>query len=164
MPRTYEPIASSTLGSAASTITFSSIPSTYTDLIVVVHGDTSATANILIRVGNSSADTGTNYSYTYLQGDGSSAASARQSSVSTGIYASFVNTGDDFIGMWQIMSYANTNVFKTVLVAGTSQSGYVFRTVGLWRSTSAIDTVVVRPSSGNLSSGVTASLYGIKAA
>jgi ethanolamine utilization microcompartment shell protein EutL len=78
MAKTYEPIATTTLGSAAASYTFSSISGSYTDLILVVDATTTAGNRALQLVLNS--DTGTNYSATYITGDGSSTASSRNSS------------------------------------------------------------------------------------
>ena len=68
------------------------------------------------------------------------------------------------IAMLQVQSYANTNVFKTMLTS-MAAAGQVVRAVSLWRSTSAITTVTLLPNSTNKhASGTVASLYGIKAA
>ena len=161
MPATYEPIASTTLGTAAADITFSSIPGTYTDLVLVLYGGFATTTSDLYTQFNS--DTGTNYSNTDLRGNGSAAASSGTSSVA---YIRHNQNTVDSPSTWviQVMSYANTNVFKTALSAFASAGNGVERSVGLWRSTNAITDIKVYTSSGNLSSGFTASLYGIKAA
>ena len=87
MPTTYEPIATQTLGSAAATITFSSIPATYTDLRLVLVGTSTISANPKI---NFNSDTATNYSQTILSGNGSVANSARQTNGTT-IFVSYYN-------------------------------------------------------------------------
>jgi len=164
MASTYTPIASNTLGSAAADITFSSIPGTYTDLVLVLNGGFATnTSDLYIQVGNSTIDTGSNYSNTDLRGNGSAAASSRTSSVA---YMRQNQNTVDSPSTWviNVMSYANTNVFKTLLSSFASAGNGVERTVSLWRSTSAITELKVYTSSGNLSSGFTASLYGVKAA
>ena len=71
---TYTPIATTTLGSAATSYTFTSIPSTYTDLVLVGNLSSSSNTNISIRI---YSDSGTNYSNTYLTGvNGTGASSA----------------------------------------------------------------------------------------
>ena len=76
MPATYEKIATTTLGSAAADITFSSIASSWTDIRLVFTGTSSVDySNLFCRL---NSDTGTNYSLTRLSGDGSTAASAQQ--------------------------------------------------------------------------------------
>jgi hypothetical protein len=79
MAITYEPIATTTLSSAAATITFSSISSAYTDLRLVFVGTSVANSNNCIVTFNS--DTGFNYSQTALYGTGATAGSSRQTGV-----------------------------------------------------------------------------------
>lgn len=165
MPATFEPIATTTLGSAASTITFSSISGSYTDLRVVLVGSCSAFAAYLQFNGV----TTTTYSHTYLFGNGSSGQSGRQTS------NNFIAIAPNWSGdstkpgsiQLDIFSYAgSTN--KTLLSAYTDDengSGYVGRVVGLWRSTSAITQVTLTSGGADtFSTGTTATLYGIKAA
>jgi hypothetical protein len=162
MPATYEPIATTTLGSATATISFTSISASYTDIRIVLVGSHETTASTLRMQVNS--DTGTNYSYTELIGDGATASSSRGTSssrINCG-NANFNNTQPSLITAdW--FSYAgSTN--KTCLVTASQDrngSGSVLRTVGLWRSTSAITSVQLFPASGNFATGTTATLYGI---
>jgi hypothetical protein len=162
MPATYEPIATTTLGSAAATISFTSITSAYTDLRLILAG-TNITSDGTLRM-QVNSDTATNYSITELYGDGTTATSTR-SSTQTRIQCGFNTMSTTVPSLVTIdwFSYAgSTN--KTCLVT-TSQdrngSGYVYRTVGLWRSTSAISSILLFPSSGNFATGTTATLYGI---
>ena len=76
MASTYTPIATTTLGSAVNSVTFSSIASTYTELVLVIQYQSAANCVANITFNN---DTATNYSTTYLSGNGTSAASARGS-------------------------------------------------------------------------------------
>lgn len=162
MPATYEPIATTTLSSAAANISFTSISASYTDIRVVLVGSHETTATTLRMQVNS--DTGTNYSYTELIGDGATASSSRGTSssrINCG-NANFNNTQPSLITVdW--FSYAgSTN--KTCLVTASQDrngSGSVLRTVGLWRSTSAITSVQLFPATGNFATGTTATLYGI---
>ena len=171
MARTYEPIASTTLVSDG-TISFSSIPATFTDLILTFVGLSDRTAdNAEALKLTINADTGSNYSQTRILGSGSAASSDRESSqarIQIG-RLNDSNTSNTTPGMCivQFLSYANTNVFKTVLGASaTSQEVYgIARTVGLYRSTSAISSFTIAPLLGtNFKSGATASLFGLKAA
>ena len=163
MPATYEPIASTTLSSAASSFTFSSIPGTYTDLVLVHSGLGTGGAGLRLRF---NSDTGSNYSNTQLHGNGTTAASTRDSSATSMriTYDSSIQTTDVGARVAHIMSYANTNVFKTVLSASARAGSGVDRIVGLWRSTSAITSVTVLVPNDNMDTGTTLSLYGIKAA
>jgi hypothetical protein len=72
---TYESIATQTLGSSSGSITFSSIPSTYTDLVIVFSGTTAALVAVDIQF---NGDTSTNYSRTIISGNGSTASSDRE--------------------------------------------------------------------------------------
>lgn len=162
MPATYEPIATTTLGSASATITFSSISSAYTDLRVVLVGTASASVNPRMRFNNDSA---TNYSMTILAGDGSSASSARttnQAYIDLS-YNSYFTSATPTMSTADVFSYAgSTN--KTTLISRASDfngSGYVETMVALWRSTSAINRIDLFPQSGTFSTGTRATLYGI---
>jgi hypothetical protein len=164
MAKTYEAIASHTLSGSVASYTFSNIPSTYTDLIIVGLLDFSSAGTSLYLRFNS--DTGNNYSATWIQGNGSSAGSSRLSSQSLGLVAYpgwGVTTDPNNVFHTTVMSYANSNVFKTALTSGAVAPNGVSRAVTLWRSTAAITAVTILPGGGNLDAG-TLSLYGIKAA
>ena len=160
---TYEPIATTTLGSAGS-ITFSSIPSTYTDLRLVVSGKSSSSYSGAIRFNGISTTT---YSSTNLIGDGTAASSIRVSS-DTAIYvggwgASAGTTYPALITI-DIFSYAGAT-YKTVLGTWSNDmngTGSTERCIGLWRSTSAITSLSLFET--NYAIGTVATLYGIKAA
>ena len=164
MPRTYEPIASTTLGSSSASVDFTSIAATWTDLRVILFGTASSSCQVNITV---NGDTGSNYSWTLLSGNGTSAESARLSGraqIRPDYYNSIGSSSPGLV-IFDIMSYANTNVFKTFLLGSALAGAAVHRTVGLWRSTSAITSVKCEADGGpTFSSGFTASLYGIKAA
>jgi hypothetical protein len=158
---TYEPIATHTLSSAAASYTFTSIPSTYTDLILVVAGTTGATNNILMQVGNGSIDTGTNYSTTFMYATSSATASSRQSTIST-MLVGRISTAQS-VNLFQIMNYANTTTYKTLLCRGNQD--LVVTSVNMWRSTSAINQIKVLEQVGSdFQTGTIFTLYGITAA
>jgi len=161
---TFEAIATQTLGSAAASVTFSSIPSTYTDLVLVIQASNDSGATNLRLQFN--GDTATNYSSTRMYGDGSSAVSDRTTTaVSMPVGIIGASSTDFGVFTLQIQNYANATTYKTVLArAGYSTSGYVTATVGLWQSTSAVTSVLVNTSGANFRVGNTFSLYGIKSA
>ena len=164
MASTYEPIASTTLGSAASSVTLSSIPSTFTDLVLICHSSTSNATFSGIRW-QFNGDTGSNYSTTRLYGTGSAAGSARVSNDTEGIARLVHDAGNLTPNILHIMSYANTNVYKTVLAIGASNAYHVARNVSLWRSTAAISSIYIYDANAvNIDAGSTFSLFGIKAA
>lgn len=164
MPATYESIASTTLGSAAATITFSSIAGTYTDLrLVVVSQSTTGGSGNRITI---NSDTGSNYSRTILRGDGSSATSVRGTSESVFVFGATGTSPNWTMFTADFFSYAGST-YKTVLASiarDANGSGNVERTVGLYRSTSAITALELAVSGDTFSSGTTATLFGIKAA
>lgn len=159
---TYTPIATTTLGSATSSYTFTSIPGTYTDLILVSSLVPGAT-NFDFQVGNGSIDTNTNYSSTRLFGNGTSAGSDRQINNATGMMGNVTNPTTVPISLiTQFNSYSNTTTNKTALSRYNVSDNYVFGIVGLWRSTSAINTIrVYSTSAQNIPSGCTFTLYGL---
>ena len=163
MPATYEPIATQTLGSAAATITFSSIAASWTDLRVVVIGTVATAGAVAIRF---NSDSGSNYSRTILFGNGSTASSARSTSQTSFVIAN-INSSNPSLITCDVFSYAGAT-FKTALGEGSDDrngSGVVARAVGLWRNTAAITTITLIEANGaNFSIGTTATLYGIKAA
>jgi hypothetical protein len=164
---TYTTIATQTLGSAASSVTFSSIPGTYTDLVLVCSiTGVSAATDPWIRVGNGSVDTGTNYSWSWLSGNGSTAYSERGTNNSK-LYYSAISTIQNNVQtvIFNFMNYSNTTTNKTVLWRESDAGTEVGATVGLWRSTSAINTIEISlDASRTYSSGSSFSLYGISAA
>jgi hypothetical protein len=163
---TYEPIATTTLGSTAANITFSSISSAYTDLRLVFVGTSSAAANFRMRL---NSDTASNYSLTYINGDGATAVSNRASSqtfLTINDGGNTLSTTVPHLYTVDFFSYAgSTN--KTFLCESSEDdngSGSTNRKVGLWRNTAAISTILLYPSTGNFNTGTTATIYGIAAA
>lgn len=166
MSATYEPIATTTIGSATNSVTLSSISQSYTDLVLVVEGQTTSTVNVLLLVGNGSIDTGSNYSHTALWGNGSSVGSVRESNatqINLDYFASGSGNQKNYIV--NLMNYSNTTTNKTVLIRASLPSTETVTRVGMWRSTSAINTVQVKGNGGGnlLAAGMTITLYGIKA-
>ena len=165
MPKTYEPIATQTLGSAASSVTFSSISGAYTDLILVMNVGGSVSGNAMNITFNS--DTSANYSDTGLWGTGSSAASGRHSNATNAALSIGVGvstSASDTQTIVQIQNYSNSTTYKTYLARTGNTAGSYPGTeaiVGLWRSTSAITTVSVA-CGANWVTGSTFTLYGVK--
>ena len=163
MATTYESIATQTLGSAAPSITFSSIPATYTDLRVVLVGSTTDGAFLRIQL---NGDTASNYSTTEIRGNGATATSDYSASTRFNVNGASTIIGNIFIISSDLFSYTGST-FKTCLNAFSNDangSGEVNRRVGLYRSTSAITSLLLSVSTGNYAIGTTATLYGIKAA
>jgi hypothetical protein len=159
MASTYTPIATATGNGSSATITFSSIPSTYTDLILVQTGASSTSSQVIeVRFNN---DSGSNYSRTYILGNGTGASSGRDSGV-TSILAGLVEANTNTI--MQIQNYSNTTTYKTCLVRSNVINTFTAAVVGLWRSTAAINRLDIFVGTGNWPTTSTFTLYGIKAA
>ena len=159
---TYTPIATYT-ASAGQTITFSSISQTYTDLVLIGNiGDTTNNGTTLAFNG----DTSSNYSRTWMQGNGSTAPSGRNSNAGplyvTGENLFSPSTVGSEIAIIQIMSYSNSNVYKTFLTTDRVGSSGLMQTVKMWRNTAAITSITLTNS--GLAAGSAWTLYGIAAA
>jgi len=159
MPATYEKIATTTLGSNTPSITFSSIPATYTDLRVVCVA--TGSGNFGARL---NGDTGTNYSHTDLTGSGSTASGYAASGQSYMVIDNALNGLGSTPQLYtlDIFSYAGSTYKSTLVTANEDNngSGYVSYQAYLWNSTAAINSVTVLGSS-TLNTGTTATLYGI---
>ena len=162
----YEVISAQTLGSAVQTVTFSSIPSTYTDLVVVVNAQASTQSDLYLTF---NGDTSALYSNTILYGDGTSIGTRRDSRGNAYMvltyYAGITTTAIQAVHTLNIMNYSNTTTHKTVLTRCSTGPLGVDESVGLWGSTAAITSVTFDlNSTRTFSTGSTFTLYGIKAA
>jgi mucin-19 len=156
-----------TLASNTTTVTLSSIPSGYTDLrLVFVPASSDGTNGIRMRI---NGDTGSNYSITYLSGNGTSAISNKDSNASQ-ISLSYFGGITTSLGGTQVaidfQNYSNTTTYKTALVRYNMASSSAEANVALWRSTSAITSLSFNinsfgSSTGDFIAGSTFSLYGI---
>lgn len=171
---TYVSIASNTLSVDTASVTFSSISGAYTDLIIItsVLGKTGGAAGANTNFLTFNGDTGANYSRTKLTGSSTSASSdsttsANSMNLGNGNEAN-TNTLDFAPQIYQIMNYANSTTYKTVLNRNNdvlSTSSRTAAAVGLWRSTAAITSITISTdSSGGWYANSTFSLYGIAAA
>lgn len=167
MASTYEPIATTTLSSAAASITFSSISSAYTDLRLVLVGRSNNTGtpreSIYITF---NGDTGSNYSTTILYGQDGTIGTLRQSSqVRINAYTGLPGTSGMFsLTTVDLFSYAGSTYKTSLITVNNDQNtvgGEVNRQVGLWSSTSAITSITFTPQTNSFDTGTTATLYGI---
>jgi hypothetical protein len=167
MPTTYDSLATTTLSSAQSSVTFSSISGSYTDLVLIINAKgTGFSGSGTYPYVRYNSDSGTNYSRTYLAGNGSSASSSRGSSENLQylVGGTYVDGSFTYNSITQFMNYSNSTTYKTMLSRANNASVQVDALVGLWRSTSAITSIVIYSSSGNFDIGSTFTLYGIKSA
>jgi len=166
MPKTYEPIATQTSNGSTSIFTFSSIPQTYTDLVLIIGGSTGDSAPFLRLNSNTSPV----YSSTRLRGDGGSATSGRRTRGDgapndTRFEIGLGSLSEVVTNIFHIMNYTNTTNNKTVMCRADQASTAVTLSVGLYNSTSAITTLTIgNTNSNNWPSGTVLTVYGIKAA
>jgi hypothetical protein len=166
MAITYEPIATTTLSSTATSINFNSIPATYTDLRIVMISILQTTFCIPgIRFNGLTTNI---MSQTDIYGDGATAGTSSNTSTSRVLFGvAAQTTSDPAFFTCDISNYTGTT-FKSLLVDGSMDrngSGYVNRTVGIWRSTAAITSInIIDGFSNGFAIGTTATLYGIKEA
>jgi len=152
---TYTPLATLTLASSASSVTFSNIPGTYRDLVFVFNG--TVPSGYFFRA-QFNGDTGNNYSNMQMYGDGSSPGSGT-------INGDNINLGQlqptHNMAIANIMDYSATDRHKTVLNRGDAISTITIANVGRWANTAAITSIRLFPSSGSFTTGSTFNLYGI---
>ncbi len=151
------------LTTAQASITLASIDQTYTDLELEVSGIGTVGADYF-KI-NLNGDTGTNYSRTYLQGDGTSATSGRSSNIAFADTTSgFDNTTPSAI-YHRLLSYANTAIYKTILTRHGRADASVTATASLWRSLAAITQIAIASAGtggAQMAAGTTVRLWGVK--
>ncbi len=146
-------------GSSSSQLVMSSIPSTYTDLVLVINGG-QATADGYYAV-RFNGDTGSNYSNTQIVGNGSTVTSNRNTTNQGYIHSTAEGSLADTITV-NIQNYSNSTTYKTAIARGNSVTYRTTASAVRWASTSAITSITVLGAS-NFLSGTTFSLYGIAA-
>jgi hypothetical protein len=161
---TYTPLATNTLGSATSSVTFSSISGSYTDLIVIVNAICASGGADLINLQYNGDTSSGLYSSTRVVGNGSTTNTDRQTGANF-IYAGVINTTVRNSDIYQIQNYSNTTKHKTCIARSNLADNQARMTVGLWRNTNAITSLTLsHASSINFNVGSTFTLYGIASA
>jgi hypothetical protein len=163
-----EPIATTLVGTATSTVTFSGIPSTYKHLQIRFIAIPTSTAAIYRIRGQFNSDTGNNYATHLLYGGGASAAAAAASTTNQFTAGSSVlglTTNQVVVGILDIFDYSNTNKYKTarILAGGDfNGSGEVDLNSGLWMNTAAITSISLYFDTTTVATNSRFSLYGIR--
>jgi len=173
----FDSIATVTVGTAVSSVTFSSIPATYRHLQIRSASLNNAGANSYyaqFRVGNGSVDSGSNYSWHYVSGDGGGGSSAAGYATQNygrlfGTVSGPTNNTTGFAVVADILDYANTNKYKTLRSlegADGNGVGEVGLISGLWQSNSAINTITIyafsQGSASTFGQYSSFALYGVK--
>jgi hypothetical protein len=168
----YESIATTTVSTSVSSITFSSIPATYTHLQLrwIARSDRAATQDFVdIRL---NSDTGANYAVHLLYGDGAAAsAAAYVSNTSVGLVfmPGATATASVFgVGVMDILDYTNTNKYTTTRILGGADingSGRIVLGSGVWMNTAAVTTLtIITDNASTYTQYSKFALYGIKGA
>lgn len=168
--QTYVPIATTTLASGVASYTFSSIPSTYTDLVLIGSNVAQTTGSNYLGL-QFNSDVAANYSCLEIYGDGSSVVSdlSPSNNIMQMGFGTRPGTTNYCSFIWNIMNYSNSTTYKTVLgksnnpPASAAYTG-VNAIVGSWRSTAAVTSLTILVSAGNIKSTTTFTLYGIASA
>jgi hypothetical protein len=168
----FESIQSTTLSTTTASISFTSIPATYTHLQIRGIGKSTRIAaydNIKIQFNGDTA-TG-NYTSHYIQGDRTNVALAQYpqniASAGVGTVLADDSTNASNFGSFviDILDYTNTNKYKTTrTLGGNTVTGAVGLSSGLWNSSSAITSILIGALNGNLKTYTSIALYGIKVA
>ena len=159
---TYDLIASNVLTSSTTEVTFSSISGGYRDIVIVCDGIPTSGSALPLAI-RFNGDTGTNYPWVRMGGDGSTTYSFA-STTQNRIYAYGPNLGTDqrtgFLA--QVMDYSATDKHKSVLVRTNAAQSDVTAYAGRWANTAAITSITVTGVNTNaMGAGTSIYLYGI---
>lgn len=169
----YESIATTTVGAGGtSTITFSSIPQTYKHLqIRAIAKSTRTSSEQATYKFTFNGDTGANYTYHRLYGEGASVVSSGGGGVNEGYLYWGITTNDTSntfgASVWDILDYTNTNKNTTVRYFGGLDTNTTANGIGIgssaWLNTSAVSSISIGiDNSFNFTQYSSFALYGIK--
>jgi len=164
MATTYEILSTTTLNSNSTTVSFTSINQTYTDLVISCNFANTSSVDMLLRF---NSDTSTNYSYMSFAGNGSGRPAVRGYNTNAIVLdpAALGFGTSQSTGIINVMNYASTSIFKTTVNRFSGPGVTTGISIGTWRSTSAISTIDITASTATtIIAGSTFTLYGIKAA
>lgn len=159
----YDSIATVTVGGGgSSSISFTSIPATYTHLQIRGISKMSSGASLYMQL---NSDTGSNYARHYLNGNGSTVGAGANSSFTNMFAGTTANATSTFgANVIDILDYTNTNKYTTsrsLSGADSNGSGFVQFFSGLWMNTAAVTTITITGDS-NFDQYSQFALYGIK--
>ena len=168
MAATYTLISSNVLSSSAASVTFSAIPSTYTDLVLRMSTRSSDSGNSTVIQVTFNGDTATNYSTTLVGNYAGTALSVRTTSASfsrswtegTILTANTFTNNELYIPSYTASQNKPLSSFD--VLEDNTASGYVLSTAALWRNTAAINSMTLTNSAGNFVSGSSFYLYGLR--
>lgn len=173
MAATYDLISNTTLGSAQTTVTISSIPATYTDLLLRVSARNNASGssndNVYCKINN---DGGSNYTvghiYGYVGSSGVNLQGGSGTTTSITIYETDTSTLANTYAQAEIYFQGYTTAYSkqwinhAVAPSNRTGTGIISWYSGRWQSGSVISSLVLTPNSGQFIAGSSFILYGIK--
>ena len=158
---TYDLLDSTTLASAASSVTFTGIDQSYGDLVLVAESKNTGTgAYMTMKLNN---DTGSNYNQIFADGNGSSAQSISYSNQSIAYLQGVdpMSNTDSNLTVLQFLDYSATNKHKSILHRDNRANALVYMQAIRYASNSALTTIEIAVNSNSFASGSTFYLYGI---
>ncbi len=166
MPNTFELIASSTVGAGgAASISFSTIPATFTDLVIKLSGrssDAATSAGVVMQFNGSSSS----LTYRLLEGSGTAAASYNGTTGRIGVTDAAGSTASTFGSLEvYIPNYAgSTNKSSSTdsVQETNGTTAYADLSANLWSNTAVITSIALTLQAGNFVQYTTAYLYGVK--
>jgi hypothetical protein len=169
MPATFDYIAKASPSGVAA-FSFTNIPQTYTDLVLLISARVTSAYDITAMQANGNSS---NYSAVYYEGSGNTVGTG---TAEISFRMGYIN-GTNHPNMWNadivhIFNYANANVYKTVIsenrypaVKGSTQAFQTQFKAGLWKNTAAITSLTIGTANGgSYASGSVYTLYGIRKA
>lgn len=160
MTATYIALANTTVTGTPSSVTFGSIPNTYTDLVLVMETITSTAATKLIRF---NADSGANYEFMRFSGNGTAGSQAENNNGTSALpsaIATDTSTGRLFTRV-NVMGYCRTGKTRSGLINNGRAGSAIDMTGFRWNNTNAITSIAISLSTGTFTAGSTLALYGI---
>lgn len=156
---TWAALANTTLGAAATSVTFSSIPNTYQDLVLVIAGTTDVARTIGYRL---NGDSTANYPYIYMGGNGTSTDSGASNSLTLGLLTRMGTVQSTTTA--HFMDYSDTSKTTMVLSRGGASNELLRAHASRWGNSNAVTSIYIATLDINANafqSGTTFSLYGI---
>lgn len=159
--QTYIALNTITLGSATSSVTFSSIPSSYRDLVCVVEGETASSTRPVMRL---NGDSSSSYTAVMLGSD----AGVGYSTTSSGTYIDPIpgySVTGRFSAIWEVLESGASDKHKKVLIRLNQHAGnHLHMSLGRYASNTIVSSLTITTSTGvNYSAGTVISLYGVRA-
>lgn len=152
----YVALATVTLSSATSTVTFGSIPASFKDLVIV--GNHLGTSNATGGIMRFNGDATSSYSRVFMAGLGTSALAGSGTSTYADIFFPRTTVG---VMRFDIIDYSATDKHKTIVNRADTSDYATWAAAGRWANTAAIHTIALSPDAGQWAVGATISLYGI---